>query len=81
MIKTQTFFFLIIFKEINVLLSVRSSNCDAGKGNLQFVCLHTALDVCEGVVEMLFDLLCFFRFLQVWKFFVNLSNELLTRGN
>jgi hypothetical protein len=55
--------------------SVRSLDGDTGKGNLEVARLH-ALDVRDGVAEMLLDLLAFFGLLEVGELFVDLGDEL-----
>lgn len=51
-----------IFKDYNKKTYLFSTKLDRdpGEGNFQVVCLEAALDVRDGVLEMLLDLLSFF---------------------
>lgn len=58
-------------------ISVRSfSDGDASERDLQVVGLQAALDVRDGVAEVLFDLLGLLGLLQVGQLLLDLLNEL-----
>lgn len=62
--------------------SVRSgSDGDAGEGNLQVVGLQAALNVRDGVAEVLFNLLGLLGLLQVGELFLDLLDELWNGNN